>query len=74
MNEPTITCPNCKTAIKHTESLATPLIEPTIEMSGDLQEIAGMTLHEIAGLDLQTRVWPSTELAPTSPSNWDSSQ
>ncbi|MFZ3103176.1 MAG: DUF2130 domain-containing protein [Smithella sp.] len=29
MTEPTITCPNCKTEIKLTESLATPLIEAT---------------------------------------------
>jgi len=29
MNEPTITCPNCKTEIKLTESLAAPLIEST---------------------------------------------
>lgn len=29
MNEPTITCPNCKTEIKLTESLAAPLIEAT---------------------------------------------
>lgn len=29
MSEPTITCPNCKTAVKLTESLAAPLIEST---------------------------------------------
>jgi hypothetical protein len=29
MTEPTITCPNCKTQIKVTESLAAPLIEST---------------------------------------------
>ncbi len=29
MNEPTITCPNCKTEIRLTESLAAPLIEST---------------------------------------------
>ena len=29
MNDPTITCPNCKTEIKLTESLAAPLIEST---------------------------------------------
>lgn len=29
MNEPTITCPNCKTEVKLTESLAAPLIEST---------------------------------------------
>src|SRR5664280_400339 len=29
MAEPTITCPNCKTEIKLTESLAAPLIEST---------------------------------------------
>ena len=29
MNEPTITCPNCKTEIKLTESLAAPLLEVT---------------------------------------------
>ena len=29
MSEPTITCPKCKTEIKLTESLATPLIEST---------------------------------------------
>ncbi len=29
MTEPTITCPNCKTEIKLTESLAAPLIEST---------------------------------------------
>jgi hypothetical protein len=29
MTEPTITCPNCKTEIKLTESLAAPLIETT---------------------------------------------
>jgi len=29
MTEPTITCPNCKTEIKLTESLADPLIEAT---------------------------------------------
>ncbi len=29
MTEPTLTCPNCKTAIKLTESLAAPLIETT---------------------------------------------
>ena len=29
MSEPTITCPNCKTEIKLTESLAAPLIEST---------------------------------------------
>ena len=29
MTEPTITCPNCKTEIKLTESLAAPLIEAT---------------------------------------------
>ena len=29
MTEPTIICPNCKTEIKLTESLAGPLIEPT---------------------------------------------
>jgi hypothetical protein len=29
MNEPTIICPNCKTEIKLTESLAAPLIEAT---------------------------------------------
>lgn len=29
MTDPTITCPNCKTAIKLTESLAAPLIEST---------------------------------------------
>ncbi len=29
MTEPTITCPNCKTEVKLTESLAAPLIEST---------------------------------------------
>jgi hypothetical protein len=29
MNDPTITCPNCKTEIRLTESLAAPLIEST---------------------------------------------
>jgi hypothetical protein len=29
MNEPTITCPSCKTEIRLTESLAAPLIEST---------------------------------------------
>ena len=29
INEPTITCPNCKTEIKLTESLAAPLVEST---------------------------------------------
>ena len=29
MTEPTITCPNCKTEIKLTESLAAPLIVAT---------------------------------------------
>src|SRR5689334_24608937 len=29
MSEPTITCPNCKSEIKQTESLAAPLIEAT---------------------------------------------
>ncbi len=29
MTEPTITCPNCKTEIKLTESLAAPLLEST---------------------------------------------
>ena len=29
MTEPTIVCPNCKTGIKLTESLAAPLIEAT---------------------------------------------
>ncbi len=29
MNEPTITCPKCKTEIPLTESLAAPLIEAT---------------------------------------------
>jgi hypothetical protein len=29
MNEPTIICPNCKTEIKLTESLAAPLIQAT---------------------------------------------
>ena len=29
MTEPTITCPNCKTEIKLTESLAAPLIAAT---------------------------------------------
>ncbi len=29
MTEPTITCPNCKTETKLTESLAAPLIEST---------------------------------------------
>lgn len=29
MTEPTIVCPNCKTEIKLTESLAAPLIEST---------------------------------------------
>jgi hypothetical protein len=29
MNEPTIICPNCKSEIKLTESLAAPLIEAT---------------------------------------------
>ena len=29
MTEPTITCPQCKTEIKLTESLAAPLIEST---------------------------------------------
>ncbi len=29
MTEPTITCPNCKTEIKVTESLAAPLLETT---------------------------------------------
>ncbi|MEQ1657051.1 MAG: DUF2130 domain-containing protein, partial [Nitrospira sp.] len=29
MSEPTIICPNCKTEIKLTESLAAPLIEST---------------------------------------------
>src|SRR4030066_2082148 len=29
MTEPTITCPNCKTEIKLTETLAAPLIEST---------------------------------------------
>lgn len=29
MTEPTIICPNCKTEIKLTESLAAPLIEST---------------------------------------------
>ena len=29
MNEPTITCPTCKTEIKLTESLAAPLIQAT---------------------------------------------
>lgn len=30
MTEPTITCPNCKTEIKFTESLAAPLIESAL--------------------------------------------
>ena len=29
MNKPTIICPNCRTEIKLTESLAAPLIEAT---------------------------------------------
>jgi hypothetical protein len=29
MSEPTITCPNCKSEIKLTESLAAPLIDAT---------------------------------------------
>ena len=29
MNEPTMTCPNCKTEITLTESLAAPLVEAT---------------------------------------------
>jgi len=29
MNEPTITCPNCQSEVKLTESLAAPLIEAT---------------------------------------------
>lgn len=29
MTEPTITCPNCRTEIKLTESLAAPLIQAT---------------------------------------------
>ncbi|MGH6869184.1 MAG: DUF2130 domain-containing protein, partial [Methylocella sp.] len=29
MNEPTIICPNCKSEIKLTESLAAPLVEAT---------------------------------------------
>ena len=29
MNEPTIACPNCKTEIRLTESLAAPLIQAT---------------------------------------------
>src|SRR5260370_1206823 len=35
MNEPTITCPNCKTEIKLTESLAAPLIESTKKQYDD---------------------------------------
>jgi predicted metal-dependent peptidase len=36
MTEPTITCPKCKTEIKLTESLATPLIESTRKQYDEL--------------------------------------
>ena len=47
MTEPTIICPNCKTEIKLTESLAAPLIESTrkqfeqqlAQKDADLQEV-----------------------------------
>ncbi len=45
MSEPTITCPNCKTEIKLTESLAAPLIESTRR---DYEKRLALKDHDIA--------------------------
>lgn len=56
MIDPTITCPICKTEIKLTESLAAPLtrcvVESKVGMYGDMQGIAGKTLHVIDDLNI----------------------
>lgn len=70
MTEPIITCPNCKTEIRLTESLAAPLIAATrqqfekqiervmgatVGMYGDLQEIAGLILPFEGGKTVASR-------------------
>jgi len=53
MTEPIITCPNCRTDIKLTESLAAPLIETTRrEFGGDGWDVwrsAGDCWEDVAG-------------------------
>ena len=55
MNEPTINCPNCKTEIKLTESLAAPLIEATRQQYEHkiAQKDADITRREAAIRDQQ---------------------
>lgn len=49
MTEPTIICPNCRTEIKLTESLAAPLIEPTRQFEAQLaQKDADVAKRELA--------------------------
>jgi len=58
MNEPTIICPNCKTEIKLTESLAAPLIEATkLQYEQKIaQKEADVANRETAIRDQQTEI------------------
>ncbi len=58
MNEPTIICPNCKTQIKLTESLAAPLIEATkLQYEQKIaQKEADVTSRETAIRDQQAEI------------------
>ncbi|MDP1603307.1 MAG: DUF2130 domain-containing protein [Legionella sp.] len=54
MSEPTITCPNCKTAVKLTESLAAPLIESTkIQFEQKLAEKDHEILQRALALEIK---------------------
>lgn len=53
MIEPTITCPNCKTEIKLTESLAAPLIEATCrELEQRLEKKAPIVANWLIGREI----------------------
>jgi hypothetical protein len=70
MNEPTITCPNCKSEIKLTESLAAPLIESTRrqyeeKLTAERQTIAqdeAKKARRLLGADLDKQAKEMAEL------------
>ncbi len=63
MSEPTITCPNCKTEIRLTESLAAPLIEATRKQYDDklAKKDADIAKREAAVREQQTAVAKAQE-------------
>lgn len=52
MTEPTIICPNCRTEIKPTESLAAPLLEATRRDFEQRQEPKGAGYATLGNWDL----------------------